>query len=172
MFKMGQAALWKRVSPETLLPPPPSVTELPPALRHLEDSRAFPPPRSRSSPGGKDFGDATSSRPCRYESSPRGHLSNLPRGDEPGLQGGWGDLGTDSSAVRWTSHGDGNAVQLCCPQRRLHVAPEPLKRGWGDPGTGLWLHLILVNLNSRGNSHLGLMVTIRDSTDLANTKAR
>lgn len=88
------------------------------------------------------------------------------------LQGGWGNSGSDSSAVRWNSHGDGNAVQLCCPQRRLHVAPEPLKRGRGDPGTGLWLHLILVNLNSRGNSHLGLMVTIRDSTDLANTKAR
>ena len=135
VFKMEQAALWKCVS-ETLLPPPPppplSQPELPPALRHLEDSRAFPLSRGRSSPGGKDLSNALSSRPCHCES--RGHLSDQPGSVEPGLQGGWGDSGTESSAVQWNSHGDGNAVQLCCPRRRPHVAPAPLKRGQGDPG--------------------------------------
>lgn len=147
---------------------PLSQPELPPALRHLEDSRAFPLSRGRSSPGGKDLSNAPSSRPCHCES--RGHLSDQPGSVEPGLQGGWGDSGTDSSAVRWNSHGDGNAVQLCCPRRQPHVAPAPLKRGRGDPGTGLRLHLILVNLNSCGNSHLGPMVAIWDSTDLAKQK--
>lgn len=41
----------------------PSQPEVPPALRHLEDSRAFPLSRGRSSPGGKDLSNAPSSRP-------------------------------------------------------------------------------------------------------------
>ena len=76
---------------------PLSQPELPPALRHLEDSRAFPLSRGRSSPGGKDLSNAPSSRPCHCES--RGHLSDQPGSVEPGLQGGGGDSGTDSSAV-------------------------------------------------------------------------
>ena len=112
---------------------PLSQPELPPALRHLEDSRAVPLSRGRSSVGGKDLSDGPSLRPCLCEHcESRGHLSDRPSGVEPGLQGGWGDSGRDSSAARWNSHCDGKAVQLCCPRRQPHVAPAPLKRGRGD----------------------------------------